>query len=278
MNIRELLEHAALRLLVSQPDSARLDAEILLCHALEVSRAFVYANAEWEPSIRRQQEFLRMVNERDHGTPVAYLTGTRSFWSLELTVNPDVLIPRNETELLVETALGLFPSGPVQRVADLGTGSGALALALAKERPDWEVHATDLSAPALEVAKENARRNELDRVQFHLGSWAEPLSGKFDLIVSNPPYVANDDLHLLQGDCRFEPRMALSPGIDVLSAFTDITSQSRSILKSGGWLLFEHGWDQGPAVSAILISAGYQEVNNLRDLGGVDRVCYGKAR
>jgi release factor glutamine methyltransferase len=273
MNIRKMLEHATRELSARHPDSARADAEILLCHALDVNRSFVYANPELVPPRPRRQDFLRLVRERGQGTPIAYLTGKRSFWSLELMVNANVLIPRPETELLVETALRLLPAGRVQRVADLGSGSGAIALSLARERPMWEVHATELSAPALQVAQENARRNGIEHVQFHLGAWTEPLQGKFDLIVSNPPYVAEDDAHLLQGDCRFEPRMALTPGGDGLGAFRQIAEESRALLCSGGWLLFEHGWDQGPTVSAILQAAGYADISTLRDLAGIERVC-----
>jgi release factor glutamine methyltransferase len=276
MNIRKLLEQATQKLSASHPDSARVDAEILLCHALEVHRSFIYANPELVVHAQRRQDFLNLVRERTQGTPIAYLTGKRSFWSLELMVNANVLIPRPETELLVETALSLIPAGTVQRVVDLGTGSGAIALSLAKERPAWEVHATDLSDLALEIAKENARRNGLEQVQFHMGSWTEPLAGKFDLIVSNPPYVAQEDAHLQQGDCRFEPSMALTPGGDGLSAFSQIATESRALLSNGGWLLFEHGWDQGPAVRAILNSAGYEEVRTIRDLAGIERVCCGR--
>ena len=276
MNIRKLLEQATQKLSASHPDSARADAEILLCHALAVHRSFIYANPELELPAQRQHDFLQLVRERNQGTPIAYLTGTRSFWSLQLVVNAHVLIPRPETELLVETALSLVPAGTVQRVVDLGTGSGAIALSLAKERPTWEVHAADLSAAALEVAKENARRNGLQRVQFHLGCWTEPLAGKFDLVVSNPPYVAQEDAHLLQGDCRFEPRMALTPGGDGLDALRQIAIESRTLLNPGGWLLLEHGYDQGPAVRALLNSAGYAEVRTIRDLAGIERVCCGR--
>jgi release factor glutamine methyltransferase len=278
MNIRKMLEHATQELSACHPDSARADAEMLLCHAVDVNRSFVYANPELVPPRPRQQDFLRLVHERGRGTPIAYLTGKRSFWSLELMVNANVLIPRPETELLVETALRLLPAGRVQRVADLGSGSGAIALSLARERPLWEVHATELSAPALRVAQENAQRNRIDRVHFHLGSWTEPLQGKFDLIVSNPPYVTEDDAHLLQGDCRFEPRMALTPGGDGLGAFGQIAKESRALLSSGGWLLFEHGWDQGPAVRAILQAAGYEDISTLGDLAGIERVSCGMAR
>ncbi len=276
MNIRKLLEQATQKLSASHPDSARVDAEILLCHALQMHRSFIYANPELVAHVQRRQDFLNLVRERSQGAPIAYLTGKRSFWSLELMVNANVLIPRPETELLVETALSLIPAGTVQRVVDLGTGSGAIALSLAKERPAWEVHATDLSDLALEVAEENARRNGLEQVQFHQGSWTEPLGGEFHLIVSNPPYVTQDDPHLLQGDCRFEPRMALTPGSDSLSAFSQIATESRGRLKSGGWLLFEHGWDQGPAVRAILNSTGYEDIHTVPDLAGLERVCYGR--
>jgi len=276
MNIRKLLEHATQELSACHADSARADAEMLLCHALEVQRSYVYANPELVPPQARQQDFLRLVRERGYGTPIAYLTGNRSFWSLELMVNADVLIPRPETELLVETALRLLPAGIVQRVADIGSGSGAIALSLARERPMWEVHATELSAPALQVAQENARRNGVEHVQFHLGSWTEPLQGKFDLIVSNPPYVAENDAHLLLGDCRFEPRMALTPGGDGLGAFRQIANESRTLLNHGAWLVLEHGYDQGPAVRSLLHAAGYAEVRTLRDLAGLERVCCGR--
>lgn len=278
MNIGKLLEQATKQLSASHPDSARVDAEVLLCHALAVQRSFIYANPELAAPAQRRQDFLDLVRKRSLGTPIAYLTGTRSFWSLDLMVNAQVLIPRPETELLVETALSLVPAGTVQRVVDLGTGSGAIALSLAKERPTWEVHAADLSAAALEVAKENARRNGLEHVQFHQGSWTEPLAGKFDLMVSNPPYVEAADGHLLQGDCRFEPRMALTPGGDGLDALRQIATESRALLNPGGWLLLEHGYSQGPAVRALLNSAGYEDISTIRDLAGIERVCCGRSR
>jgi release factor glutamine methyltransferase len=278
MNIRKLLEQATQELSAFYPESARTDAEILLCHALEVQRSFIYANPELMAPAQCRQDFLRLVRERSQGTPVAYLTGKRSFWSLELMVNANVLIPRPETELLVETALSLIPADIVQRVADLGTGSGAVALALARERALWEVHATDLSGKALEVARENARRNGVAHVRFHEGCWTEPLQGKFDLIVSNPPYVAEDDPHLLRGDCRFEPRMALTPGADGLGALRQIATASRTLLNHGAWLLLEHGYDQGPAVRSLLHAAGYEDVRTLHDLAGLERVCCGRFR
>ena len=276
MKIRKLLEQATRELSACQADTARTDAELLLCHALGVNRSFIYANPEHVPPQASQQDFLRLAEERARGIPIAYLTGKRSFWSLELMVNANVLIPRPETELLVETALSLAPDSTMQRIVDLGTGSGAIALSLAKERPSWEVHATDLSPQALEVARENARRNGLEHVQFHQGSWTKPLAGKFDQIISNPPYVAPYDKHLLQGDCRFEPRTALTPGGDGLDALRQIATESRALLNPRGWLLLEHGYSQGPEARELLNSAGYQEIRTIRDLAGIERVCCGR--
>lgn len=274
MTIRELLELATGKL--NSRDSARMDAEILLGHALEVRRSFIYANPGLEVPFKRRNEFLRLVRQRCEGQPIAYLTGHRAFWSLDLRVTPAVLIPRPETELLVECALELIPPDVPRRIADLGTGSGAIALAVARERPGAEVHATDLSLEALDVAQENARRNDLEQVQFHYGSWAEPLRGKFDLVLSNPPYVAEADEHLLMGDCRFEPRIALSPGVDALGALRQVTTGASDILLDGGWLAVEHGHNQGEAVRSLLESAGFTEIRTRRDLAGIDRVCIGR--
>lgn len=271
MNIRELLESAA-RKLVSQPQ-ARREAEILLGHALEVNRSFLYANPDMELPHRRRSQFQQLVLQRSRGMPIAYLTGKRAFWSLDLRVTPAVLIPRSETELLVEKALELIPPGAQLRIADLGTGSGAIALSLAKERMNCEFHATDCNIDAMQVAEENARLNGLDRVLFHVGSWTQPLSGKFDLIVSNPPYVAQNDPHLTQGDCRFEPLLALTPGGDGLSALRQIATDAFGFLTKGGWLLLEHGHDQGEAVRFFMQSAGYIDISTARDLAGIERVC-----
>jgi release factor glutamine methyltransferase len=286
MTIGQLLEQARLKLAeVSQTDQppgpdrtgeARTEAEILMCHALEVSRSFFYANPETVVPQKRKNHFMRLVKNRCNGTPVAYLTGTRAFWTLNLQVNPAVLIPRHETETLVEQALELIPHAAPFRIADLGTGSGAIALSIAKERPSCEVHATDFSAEALQVAKENARLHDLHSVQYHQGSWTEPLSGFFDLVVSNPPYVAQQDPHLQQGDCRFEPTLALVSGEDGLSALKQIAKESLAVLKPGGWLLFEHGYDQGDAVRSILKKAGYNDIRTVPDLAGIERCAVGQ--
>ena len=274
MNIRQLLEFATRKL--AAETSARYEVEILLGHALEVKRSFLYANHDMEIPRKRQARFQALVRQRSHGMPIAYLTGERAFWSLELRVTPAVLIPRPETELLVERALELIPKTLLQRLADLGTGSGAIALALAQERPHCEVHATECSAEALQVAEHNRRAHGLENVRFYLGSWTGPLSGLFDLVVSNPPYVADNDLHLLEGDCRFEPRLALAAGADGLSALRQIASEAFARLAPGGWLLLEHGYDQGEVVRSILHAAGYQDIRGHCDLAGLERVCQGR--
>lgn len=275
VNLRLNLE-AASRKLAGQPD-ARLEAEILMAHVLDSPRSFLYANPELDLPKQRIDTFRKLVQRRASGEPIAYITGNREFWSLPLKITPDVLVPRHETELLVEVALQRIPAGNALRLADLGTGSGAIALAIASERLSCEVHATDISPAAIKLASSNAEALGISSVQFHTGSWCEPLSGAFDMIVSNPPYVAEDDPHLKNGDCRFEPGLALSPGADPSSAFRAITEQARQQLNTGGWLLFEHGTDQGPAVRDILTVGEFAEVETIRDMAGHERVTLGKA-
>ncbi len=269
MTARELLLQGRGRL------GSALEAEVLLMHVLGVDRAWLYANSERPVSAKAQQCFADLLERRMAGEPVAYITGIREFWSLPLQVTPDVLIPRPETELLVEAALQRLPAGEKWRVADLGTGSGAVALAIARERPLCEIHASDISASALAVARGNAHRLAPGRVQFHQGSWFEPLEGRFHLVVSNPPYVRDDDPHLESGDCRFEPRVALSPGGDGLDAIRHIACAAVDYLEPGGCLAFEHGFDQGEASRSILEELSYIEVETLSDLEGRDRVTVG---
>ena len=252
-----------------------LEAEVLLFHVLGVDRAWLYANGEKAVSADKRDRYVELIERRTMGEPIAYLTGVREFWSLPIEVTPDVLIPRPETELLVETALDLLPTEKPCRVADLGTGSGAVALAIASERPLWEVHATELSLAALTVARKNAESLLPGRVQFHEGSWLDPLQGRFDLLVSNPPYVAEGDRHLDNGDCRFEPRLALTPGSDGLHAIRRISSDAVKYLKSGGCLAFEHGFDQGTEARAVLDGLRYADVETRRDLENRERVTLG---
>lgn len=272
MTIKALLRGAQDQL---APDSlARIESEILLGHALGVSRSFLFANPDLVVPLKRRADFLALVRRRSHGEPVAYLTGKRAFWTMELMVTPDVLIPRPETELLVELALELIPLDHPWRIADLGTGSGAIALSIASERPACQVLATDQSEAALEVARENARRLGIPSVSFHHGSWLQPLSGNFQLIISNPPYVAMDDPHMQRGDCRFEPVMALSPGSDGLEAIREICAFAPR-LDRGGWLLVEHGSEQACAVRELFVLAGLVSVSTQVDLAGLDRATMG---
>ncbi len=272
--IKPQLRAAETRL--SGSPSARLDAEILLAHVLDCPRSFLYAHPELEVPKRRLQQFQKLVESRAGGTPIAYLKGRREFWSLPLKVGPEVLIPRPETELLVGQALQRIPAGTGWRVADLGTGSGAVALALASERPDCEIWAVDTSAEALNTAAANARELKLSNLKFVRSDWYGALTGRFHMLISNPPYVASDDPHLQWGDCRFEPRIALTPGDDALASIRVITAKAPDFLEPAGWLLLEHGFDQGAAVRKLLSQAGLNDIETVCDLEGRDRVGLGR--
>lgn len=278
VTIAEQLRAAAARLAERDDEGAapRLEAELLMAGVLQRPRAFLFSHGNEPLADTQAAEFGRLLDRRLAGEPLAYLTGSRSFWTLELAVDPAVLIPRPETELLVEAALQHMAENTPLRVVDLGTGSGAIALALAAERPNAELVATDISKPALEIAGANARRNGLERVTFLHSDWFAALEGPFDLVVSNPPYVADDDPHLSRGDCRFEPRGALTPGADALLAYRRIVSQAREYLNRGGWLLFEHGFDQGAALRKLLTDSGYIQVESRCDLQGHERVTLGQ--
>jgi release factor glutamine methyltransferase len=260
-----------------QSESARLDAELLLCHVLGVNRSWLYAWPDKSLEPAQQRRFDELVARRASGEPIAHILGEREFWSLTLQVTPDTLIPRPDTELLVEQALRLLPEDAALKVADLGTGSGSIALAIARERPRCRVVATDLSAAALAVAQANATRNQISNVAFRHGRWSEALgSERFELIVSNPPYIAEDDPHLTQGDVRFEPRSALVSGRDGLDDIRQIAREVRASLQNDGWLLLEHGFEQGGEVRAILQGNGYEQVTTWCDLAGHERVTGGR--
>lgn len=253
----------------------RLEAELLLLHVLRKSRSWLIAHATDPLDEASAAVFDALVQRRRAGEPVAYITGKRGFWTLDLDVTPDTLIPRPETELLVELALARMM--PRSRVVDLGTGSGAIALALGREGPAASIVATDASAGALAVARRNAESHGIGNVRFVQGSWLEPLAGEqFDIVVSNPPYIEADDPHLAQGDLRFEPSTALASGNDGLDDIRLIVAQSRAVLAEGGWLMMEHGWNQGDAVRALLEAAGYREVFTAQDLEQRDRVSGGR--
>ena len=255
----------------------RVDAEWLLAHALGQSRTWLFAHSADAVPESGALRFADLLARREAGEPVAYLTGLQGFWTLELEVSPATLIPRPETELLVELALARIPMGAAARIADLGTGSGAIALAIAKERPRAHVVATDASEPALDVARRNAARNRIANVEFRHGDWLVPLAGeRFDLIASNPPYIAEGDPHLDEGDLRFEPASALSSGSDGFDAIRSITAAAPHHLLDDGWLLLEHGWQQGETARALLREAGFIDVETARDLEDRERVTLGR--
>jgi release factor glutamine methyltransferase len=255
----------------------REDAEPLLVHALGVDRAWLFAHATDPVEAGAVARVRALVERRAAGEPVAYLAGRRGFWTLDLEVTPDTLIPRPETELLVELALARIGPDVPARIADLGTGSGAIALALASERPAAVVVATDVDKATLAVAVRNAQVHGLDNVWFRRGDWCQALGhDRFDLIASNPPYIAEGDPHLDQGDLRHEPPRALSSGRDGLDAIRAIAAASPRHLVPGGWLLLEHGLDQGDAIRALLDQAGFVEVETVRDLEQRDRVTLGR--
>jgi release factor glutamine methyltransferase len=252
----------------------RLEAELLLLHVLGKPRSWVIAHADDVLDDAHETAFHALVQRRRDGEPVAYITGHRGFWTLNLEVTSATLIPRPETELLVELALARM--APTARVVDLGTGSGAIALAMARECPTATIVATDASADALAVAERNAARHGIRNVRFAQGDWLSPLAGeRFDLIVSNPPYIESDDPHLAQGDLRFEPASALASGVDGLDDIRRIVAQARDHLEPGGALLMEHGWNQGTAVRDVLSAAGYRDVFTEQDLEQRDRVSGG---
>ena len=261
--------------------SARLgepaDAVLLLAHVLAHAHAWLLAHGDDEVGAADAARFDDLIARRLAGEPVAYLTGSRGFWSFDLAVTPATLIPRPETERLVELALERLPGDRPLRLADLGTGSGAIALALARERPHAQVVATDASADALAIARENARALSIGNVAFHQGDWFTPLQGQqFDLVASNPPYVALGDPHLASGDLRFEPQQALSSGHDGLDAIRRIAGGAPAHLVPGGWLLLEHGWQQGADVRALLAAAGFTGVRTEQDLEARDRITLGR--
>ena len=257
-------------------DEPRRDAELLMLQVVRQSRAWLYAHGDEPLDAQSAQRFLALIARRARGEPLAYILGTREFWSLELVVTPDVLIPRHETELLVELALQHIPQGEKVEIADLGTGAGTIALALARERPHARVLATDASAAALEVARGNAQRLGIGNVEFALGDWCAALGGRrMHGIVANPPYVAAVDLHLVRGDLRFEPPIALSSGVEGLDAIRAIVRDAPAHLLPGGWLLFEHGFEQGEGIRELMEKSGFVQVSTVRDLEHRERVSGG---
>jgi release factor glutamine methyltransferase len=262
--------------LMAQSGLPPLEARMLLERVLGKTRAWLIAHADEAAGAETAQAFAALAGRRREGEPIAYILGKREFYGLDFQVTRAVLIPRPETELLVELALERIPENAVARVLDLGTGSGAIAVALAKERPQARLTAVDVDYAALSVARANASRHGV-RVRFFCGDWFGALSGEtFDLIVSNPPYVAAEDPHLGMGDLRFEPQRALVGGADGLDCIRAIVAKAGTHLRPGAWLLFEHGYDQAEACRALLEAEGYREVQSWPDLAGIPRVSGGR--
>ena len=257
-------------------DSPRLDTELLLCHVLGKSRTYLYSWPEYRLLPAEVAGFDALFARRVQGEPIAYLTGRREFWSLSLKVSEATLIPRPETELLVELALAL-PLGDAALVADLGTGTGAVALALASERPLWQISAVDACPDALALAEHNRRELGFGNVRVFQSDWFSALAGfRFDLVVSNPPYIDEADTHLQQGDVRFEPASALVAADGGFGDLAVIIQNAGEHLNAGGWLLLEHGWQQGDMVRQLMKQAGFLPVTSHSDLAGRERVTVGR--
>ncbi len=260
--------------LLANSGSARLEAEMLLGHVLGLGREAILIRADHPVAADAAGRYLGLVAERARGVPVAYLVGEREFWSMPLFVDEHTLVPRPETEHLVEAALRLIADHDLREILDLGTGSGAVALAIRRERPDCRVTATDVSAPALVVARRNAERLGLDDIAFLEGDWYRPLRGaRFDLIASNPPYVPDPELGT--AELAYEPRLALCGGRDGLSALRGVITGAPRHLRAGGWLVVEHGADQKDALWTMLAAAGFRALSSIRDYAGLARVTMG---
>jgi release factor glutamine methyltransferase len=261
----------ATRRLGALSDSPRLDAELLLARVIDVPRSYLFAHPEEPLDAHTVDRFRAVLDRRLAGEPMAYITGIREFWSLELMVTPATLVPRPETELLVDLALREIPRRADWGILDLGTGSGAIAIAIAKERPLSRVTATDVSAEALEVARQNARQLEIPNIEFLSGDWTGPVQGRtFNVVVSNPPYVRSDDEALDALHC--EPRSALSAGEDGLDAIRILARDCRALLEPGGVLLIEHGAEQRDGVAAALREHDWSDVTCHTDYAGLPRV------
>ena len=274
-NIKSALNLAA-NTLTSISDSALLDAEVLLCLALNQSRSHLRAWPDKPLQPEQLASFLALLGQRQQGTPIAYITGNREFWSRDFQVSPDVLIPRPDTELLIELCLKLIPADDPVKIIDLGTGSGIIAITLAAERPRALLSATDFSLAALRIARLNADKHHINNIAFFQSDWfANIPETKFKLIVSNPPYIAEDDNHLQQGDVRFEPQSALSAPEQGLADIRAIAEAACDYLEPGGHLLIEHGYNQQQQVQALFKNLHYDKIQSYTDLSGQPRVTYG---
>ena len=259
-------------------DSARLDADLILSFALNIPRTRFITQGDIPVSDTQAEQIQSLINKRKTGCPIAYITGSKGFWDLELFVNEHTLIPRPETELLIEFALAIFPANKPISVIDLGTGTGAIAIAIAKARPNWQVIACDKSKEALTIARKNRDKYGLTNLELVNSDWFSSIDQQesFDLIISNPPYVTDEDPHLKQGDVRFEPLSALRSGPDGLDDIRQIVKSSKDYLNEQGWLIVEHGYDQAETVKAIFSKHGYHTIQQGMDLNGHTRATYGQ--
>lgn len=270
-------QHRLIKTLSLEGNEAKFEAQLLLQNVLNVNRAWLLAHESDALQDKIKADFESLLARRLLGEPIAYILGQREFFGLNLTVTPDTLIPRPDTETLVETALDKIPTDTPFTVLDLGTGTGAVALAIAKYRPEAQVTAIDASSGALDIAKRNANQLDLTQVDFRLSNWFSALEGeRFNLIVSNPPYIEQHDIHLTQGDLRFEPMSALASGTDGLDDIRQIVDNCLLHLHPQGWLMLEHGYNQAHLVTDLMAQSGLIDITTIKDLGANDRVTIGK--
>lgn len=276
MNDLQSILATAIKRLQHTSDSAMLDAEVLLSQVLSKPRSHLRARPEKKLSVLQQQQFLKLIEQRYHGVPIAYITGYKEFWSRNFKVGPDVLIPRADTELLVELGLKFLANKSAMKVIDLGTGCGIIAITLAVQRSDLTIIATDFSSQALTIAKQNAKAQQIKNIHFLQSNWfAKVAPIKFDLVISNPPYIATDDPHLIQGDLRFEPKTALIAKNKGLLELKTIIQQAKGYLKLGGMLLIEHGFEQQQTVQDFFKSQSYTQIKTHTDLASNPRATAG---
>ncbi|PPD48451.1 MAG: protein-(glutamine-N5) methyltransferase, release factor-specific [Methylotenera sp.] len=270
-------QHRLIKTLSLEGNEAKFEAQLLLQNVLNVNRAWLLAHESDALQDKIKADFESLLARRLLGEPIAYILGQREFFGLNLIVTPDTLIPRPDTETLVETALDKIPTDTPFTVLDLGTGTGAVALAIAEHRPEAQVTAIDASSGALDIAKRNANQLDLTQVDFRLSNWFSALAGeRFNLIVSNPPYIEQHDIHLTQGDLRFEPMSALASGTDGLDDIRQIVDSCLLHLHPQGWLMLEHGYNQAHLVTDLMAQSGLIDITTIKDLGANDRVTIGK--
>ncbi len=276
MNIQQALQYGDQQLAATSP-SARRDAQVLLGHVLQCNSAYLFTWPEKKLTNEQLATYQSLIQQRQHGTPVAHLTGKREFWSLNLNVNNSTLIPRPETETLIEFILTKFNAKKNLKLIDMGTGTGAIAIALATEKSQWNIFACDISEQAIQLAALNSQQHQTDNIRFIQSDWFNNIADDdFDIIVSNPPYIANDDLHLSQGDVRFEPKRALTAGDAGMDAIEYLCLHAKQHLRDDGYLIVEHGYDQQSAVNDCFARNNYTEIEQQQDLSGHTRMTVGK--